>query len=73
MMNIGFRPTVDGKKRVIEVNIFDFDEDIYGQTLQVHLYYYLRGEVKFEGLEKLKEQLQKDKLNALERLAAIGI
>ncbi len=73
MMNIGVRPTVDGKKRVIEVNIFDFDEDIYGQTLQVHVHYYLRGEVKFEGLEKLKEQLQKDKLDALEKLLAISI
>ena len=53
-MNIGLRPTVDGKKRVIEVNIFDFDQDIYGETLQVHLQHYLRGEVKFNGLEELK-------------------
>jgi riboflavin kinase/FMN adenylyltransferase len=68
MMNIGVRPTVDGKKRVIEVNIFDFDEDIYGQTLQVHLHHYLRGEVKFNGLEELKEQLQKDKLAVIDYL-----
>jgi len=65
MMNIGIRPTVDGKKRVIEVNIFDFDEDIYGQTLQVHVHHYLRGEVKFNGLDELKTQLQKDKLSAI--------
>lgn len=64
MMNIGIRPTVDGKKRVIEVNIFDFDEDIYGQTLQVQVHHYLRGEVKFNGLDELKQQLQKDKLSA---------
>lgn len=69
MMNIGLRPTVDGKKKVIEVNIFDFDQDIYGQTLQVHLQHYLRGEVKFNGLEELKEQLRKDKLDAVARLA----
>ena len=68
MMNIGLRPTVDGKKKVIEVNIFDFDADIYGQTLQVHLQHYLRGEVKFNGLDELKEQLRKDKLAAIEVL-----
>lgn len=65
MMNIGIRPTVDGNKRVIEVNIFDFAEDIYGQTLQVHLHHYLRGEVKFNGLEELKAQLLKDREAAL--------
>jgi riboflavin kinase/FMN adenylyltransferase len=68
MMNIGVRPTVDGKKRVIEVNIFDFSTDIYGQTLQVHIHHYLRGEVKFNGLDALKEQLQKDKLSAIVQL-----
>lgn len=69
MMNIGLRPTVDGKKKVIEVNIFDFDEDIYGQTLQVHIEQYLRGEVKFNGLDALKEQLLKDKAAAIAALA----
>ncbi len=64
MMNIGIRPTVGGNKRVIEVNIFDFDEDIYGLNLQVHIQRYLRGELKFNGLEDLKNQLKKDKLDA---------
>jgi riboflavin kinase / FMN adenylyltransferase len=64
MMNIGVRPTVDGTKRVIEVNIFDFDEDIYGSTLRVHVRKFLRGEQKFNGLDALKEQLAKDKLQA---------
>lgn len=68
MMNIGLRPTVDGKKRVIEVNIFDFDADIYGQVLQVQFHHYLRGEVKFTGIDALKEQLHNDKSNALNRL-----
>lgn len=68
MMNIGLRPTVDGKKKVIEVHIFDFDTDIYGRTLQVHLHHYLRGEVRFNGLDELKAQLQKDKLAAMEKL-----
>ncbi len=69
MMNIGLRPTVDGKKKVIEVHIFDFDADIYGQTLQVRLQQYLRGEVKFNGLDALKEQLRKDKLAAIDILS----
>jgi riboflavin kinase / FMN adenylyltransferase len=65
MMNIGVRPTVDGTKRVIEVNIFNFDEDIYGQTLKITLKKNLRLEVKFAGLEELKEQLAKDRENAM--------
>jgi riboflavin kinase / FMN adenylyltransferase len=65
MMNIGIRPTVDGTKRVIEVNIFDFDEDIYGDTLKVTLKKNLRLEVKFAGLEELKAQLAKDKEHAI--------
>src|SRR5882724_2160641 len=49
MMSIGFRPTVDGKKRVIEVNIFDFDKEIYGQSLRVYVKKYLREEIKFNS------------------------
>ncbi|RYD72515.1 MAG: bifunctional riboflavin kinase/FAD synthetase [Sphingobacteriales bacterium] len=65
MMNIGVRPTVDGTKRVIEVNIFDFDEMIYGQKLVITLQKHLRNEVKFNGLDELKAQLAKDKEHAL--------
>lgn len=61
MMNIGVRPTVDGTKRTIEVNIFNFNEDIYGKMLRVYIKKYLRGEVKFNGLDELKAQLAKDK------------
>ncbi len=60
MMNIGVRPTVDGHKKVIEVNIFDFNEDIYEQTITVMVYDYIRGEEKFNGLEALKTQLNLD-------------
>lgn len=65
MMSIGFRPTVDGKKRVIEVNIFDFDKEIYGQHLKVYLKKYLREEKKFETLEELVKQMDQDKLDSL--------
>lgn len=68
MMNIGVRPTVDGTKRVIEVNIFDFDEDIYGDTLTISLVKRLRDEVKFNGLDALKAQLATDKENGLDYL-----
>jgi riboflavin kinase/FMN adenylyltransferase len=66
MMNIGIRPTIDGSTRVIEVNLFDFDKDIYGQSLTVHLHHYIRGEVKFAGLDALKQQLSLDREKALE-------
>ncbi len=65
MMNIGMRPTVEGTKRVIEVNIFDFDEMIYGMVLKITMVKHLRSEVKFEGLQQLKTQLILDKDSAL--------
>jgi riboflavin kinase/FMN adenylyltransferase len=68
MMNIGTRPTVDGLNRMIEVNIFEFDEEIYGRHLKVWLKHHLRNEVKFSGIEALKEQLQKDKINSIQLL-----
>lgn len=68
MMNIGLRPTVDGKKRVIEVNIFDFSQDIYGEELVISIRHYLRGEVKFNGLEELKAQLKTDREQAMQLL-----
>ena len=68
MMSIGFRPTVDGRKRVIEVNLFDFNQDIYGRTLRVFVKKYLREEVKFDGLEELVKQIDQDKINSLASL-----
>lgn len=65
MMSIGFRPTVDGKKRVIEVNIFDFDKEIYNQKLKVFVKKYLREEIKFDGLEALIKQIDQDKIDSL--------
>ena len=65
MMNIGIRPTVEGTNRMIEVNIFDFDREIYGDSLTIHVKKRLRNEQKFTGLEALKEQLGKDKEQAL--------
>lgn len=65
MMNIGVRPTFEGQERTLEVNIFDFDKDIYGQTIQVRFIDRIRDEMKFEGIEDLKSQLNKDKKETL--------
>ena len=65
MMSIGFRPTVEGKTRVIEVNLFDFDRDIYGQVLKVFVKKYLREERKFESLDALVKQIDQDKIDSL--------
>ena len=68
MMNIGIRPTVDGTHRVIEVHLLHFDRDIYGKTLCVSLHAFLRQEIKFNGLDALKSQLEKDKQATLQAL-----
>ena len=58
--NIGVRPTVDGKEPLLEVHIFDFDEDIYGALLTVTVRRKVRDEVKFESLDALKAQIGRD-------------
>jgi riboflavin kinase / FMN adenylyltransferase len=68
MMSIGFRPTVNGKIRVTEVNIFDFAREIYGDTIRVSVKKYLRAEVKFNNLEELALQLHNDKEESLKCL-----
>lgn len=65
MMSIGFRPTVDGTRRVIEVNLFDFREEIYGDSLRVYVKKYLREEVRYETLEALVRQIDQDKIDCL--------
>jgi len=67
MLNIGHRPTLDnGKKISIEVHIIDFDEDIYQETLEIDFFRKIRDEQKFNSIDELIEQLQKDKLNVME-------
>jgi riboflavin kinase/FMN adenylyltransferase len=71
MMNIGFNPTVNGQKQTIEVNLFDFDADIYGQKVEVSLLKYLREEQKFSSVDSLKEQLNLDRKTALAFISSI--
>ncbi|CAM1361622.1 bifunctional riboflavin kinase/FAD synthetase [Tenacibaculum xiamenense] len=68
MMNIGVRPTVSGDNRTIEVHFFDFNKDIYSQQITIELLYFLREEQKFNSINELKEQLEKDERNAGEFL-----
>ncbi|MEJ2881244.1 bifunctional riboflavin kinase/FAD synthetase [Pedobacter sp. GR22-6] len=65
MAYIGQRPTINGMTRNIEVNIFDFNKEIYGQDITMTFLEFLRHDVKFTGLEALKEQLKIDKENTL--------
>lgn len=58
--NVGVRPTVDGEEPLLEVHIFDFDKDIYGELLTVKIHKKLREEIKFESLEALKTQINED-------------
>ncbi|MEO8734192.1 MAG: bifunctional riboflavin kinase/FAD synthetase [Flavobacteriales bacterium] len=70
MMSIGVRPTVvtDGA-RTIEAHLFDFNADIYGEPITLQLRHWLRGEMRFDGLDTLKAELAKDKTHALRVLA----
>ncbi len=60
MAYIGHRPTINGMSRNIEVNIFDFNEDLYGQTLRMHFKTFIRPDLKLNGLDELKIQLGED-------------
>ncbi len=61
VVNIGVRPTVNGRQRTIEAHIIDFDEDIYGRCLQLAFVTRLRDEIRFPNLEALKAQIGRDK------------
>ena len=63
MLNIGFRPTIENNHHQIEVNIFDFAKQIYGQEIYVRLVKRIRAEKKFIDIEALQDQLRKDKNN----------
>jgi len=68
MLYIGNRPTVKGIKRNIEVNIFDFNKEIYGESLAIYFHKLIRMDSKFSDLEELKNQLHIDKADALKIL-----
>ncbi len=68
MAYIGHRPTINGMHRNIEVNIFDFDDDIYDKNIQLKFHAFIRNDIKFENLDQLKIQLGVDKEAVLKNL-----
>ncbi|MFT6406938.1 MAG: riboflavin kinase/FMN adenylyltransferase [Arenicella sp.] len=62
--NLGNRPTVDGKENRLEVHLFDFEQDIYDQTMNVSFVEKIRDELKFASFDDLKVQIQKDAARA---------
>lgn len=68
MLYIGNRPTVNGTKRNIEVNIFDFSKEIYGESLTIYFHKLIRGDSKFQDLDGLKVQLHADKEESIKAL-----
>lgn len=67
--NLGIRPSFDPPKELLEPYFFDFSEDLYGQTIEVELHHFLRGEAKFDDLDALMVQMAKDCDKARELLA----
>lgn len=65
MMNIGYNPTVKGKNQTIEIHFFDFNKNLYGKKIQIDVLEFLRDEQKFDSVEDLKNQLEKDKQKSL--------
>jgi riboflavin kinase/FMN adenylyltransferase len=70
MLSIGTNPTVNGTSQTIEVYIFDFDQDIYDQTITLYFVAYIRAEEKFSGLDELTAKLKEDQIAALALLKA---
>lgn len=71
MCNLGFRPTFNGKEHRLEVNIFDFDQDIYGSQVSVLFIERIRDEKKFGSADELVQQLNKDTETAINLLSNI--
>ncbi|MEO8517287.1 MAG: bifunctional riboflavin kinase/FAD synthetase [Flavobacterium sp.] len=66
MMNIGTKPTVDGKNLSVEIHFFNTDEDLYDTNITITVHEFIRDEVKFSGIDELKIQLKKDKATSLD-------
>jgi riboflavin kinase / FMN adenylyltransferase len=73
MMNIGTRPTFDGDQVTLEVHLFDFDRNIYGNAIKIFFHKRLRDEKRFSGVDALVNQLQEDKIQSLEFLKKVDL
>jgi len=72
MLSIGYNPTFAGKEQTIEVNILDFDKDIYGENLTLELIAFIRKEKKFDSPEALIEEIRNDENTTRRIIAALG-
>ena len=61
MMNIGNRPTLNRKKKSIEIHFFDLNMNLYGEKIEVFLNFKIRDEIKFSSLKELQKQIIIDK------------
>ena len=61
MTNIGVNPTVSGERKMIETNLMEFNQSIYGEEVEIYFYHFIRAEKKFENIEALKKQIESDK------------
>ena len=68
MLNIGLHPTVPEGAPTVEINLFDFHDDIYGMRAVVETVAYLRGEVRFDSVDALRSQLKRDRQRSMEIL-----
>lgn len=66
MTNIGYNPTVNGERKMIETHLFDFDDVIYGADVEVDFYHYIRPEQKFKDVEALQNQLACDQKQVIQ-------
>ncbi len=64
IMNIGYRPTVGGKGQTIEIHLLDFQDNLYGSSMQIEVLMRLRDEKKFESIEELASQITRDEESA---------
>jgi FAD synthase len=72
MLSIGNRPTLVASEEKIEVNIFDFNKTIYGETVHITVEHFLRPQEKYPSLDVMVQQLHKDKEKSLELLSGIS-
>lgn len=69
MANIGFRPTLEHPSFTVEVNIFDFSKDLYGEEISIQFMERIRDELRFNSLEELESQMKKDERECREILS----
>jgi riboflavin kinase/FMN adenylyltransferase len=71
--NLGIRPSFDPPKELLEPHFFDFDGDLYGQTIEVAFHAFIRAEAKFDSMAALTAQMARDCDEARARLSALAL